>query len=99
VKAALILTCGLCFVAVIAGFVALTIAGKDTAALVTVATSAAVYLIPQILTLLKAHRTQSDIAEVKERTNGPLTQMQYQVNQIATQLNEHLKDGNNAGSP
>lgn len=104
-KLATILITGLGFIAVLGGFVVLTLAGKDTAVFVGFATSAAVFLIPQLLNLLKAHQTQSDMstvqsdmAEVKERTNGPLTHMQEQVDLMATELHEHLKGGDNAGS-
>lgn len=95
-KIATILITGFAFVAVLAGFVVLTLAGKDTSVFVGFATSAAVFLIPQILNLLKAHSTASDVQEIKHATNGPLTKMQEQVDQIATQI---TKDGdNNAGS-
>lgn len=95
------------FVAVLAGVVVLTLAGKDTSIFIGFATSAAVFLVPQLLNLLKSHDTsnavqnqQKDVQEIKERTNGPLTIMQQQVNTLVHDFEEHIKKGgDNAGSP
>lgn len=95
-----VIIAGLGFIAVLAGLVVLTLAGKDTSIFIGFATSAAVFLIPQLLSLLKVHSTQSDVAEIKHATNGPLTKMQEQVDQMTTDLRDHLKGGtDNAGSP
>lgn len=95
-KIAILVSTVLAFMAVLAGFVVLTLAGKDTSIFVGFATSAAVFLIPQLLNLIKAHQTANDVAEVKQRTNGPLTEMQHQVNDIAVHLdlppNTHIEE-------
>lgn len=96
--AVLLVTCA-AFIVVMAGIVVLTIAGKDTSVFIGFATSAAVFLVPQLLNLLKSHDTQNDVAEIKERTNGPLTTMQNQVNLLVQEFEKHIKNGDsNAGS-
>lgn len=90
------------FMAIIAAFLVLTLAGKDTSIFVGFVTSAAVFLVPQLINILKTHSTeqtvnqmQSDVQEVKQRTNGPLAHMQGQIDDLARYIK---KDGNDAGS-
>jgi hypothetical protein len=85
------------FVAMLCAIVVLTLAGKDTSVFIGFATSAGVFLIPQLLTLLKAHQAATDVAIVKEQTNGPLTKMSEQVQQL-TDETKKANGGNNAGS-
>lgn len=91
------------FLVMVAGIVVLTLAGKDTSVFIGFVTSAAVFLGPQLFSMQKAHSTeqtvnqvQADVAEVKERTNGPLAHMQTQVDDLSKYIR---KDDNNAGSP
>ena len=105
-KLAIILGTVSAAVLAVAGFVVLTYVGKDTASYVTFISAAAVFLVPHIMSLVNNQQTKSDISEIKERTNGPLTKMQRQIDAIALQvtevsqnLKEHLKGGNNAGNP
>ena len=111
-RLAIILSAAFGIAIAVAGYVALSIAGKDTASFVAFVSAAAVFLVPHIMSLVRTRQTQSDIrqtqsdiSEIKERTNGPLTLMQRQVDSIARQvsdlsqdLKDHLKGGNNAGS-
>lgn len=78
------------FLGVLTAFVILSLNGKDTGLLVAFATGAATTIFPQLITLLKTHNTEqqvksvnADVQEIKQRTNGPLTEMQHQVQQIA----------------
>jgi len=93
VRVATILISGLGFIVVLVGLVVLSIAGKDTSVYIGFATSAAVFLIPQLMGLLKAHSTSSDVQQIKHQTNGPLTRMQQQVDSIAAAVNEMNKGG------
>lgn len=88
----------LAFVAALAAFTLLALNHIDTTPLVMFAGGAVTTLIPQMITMLKAHNAeqgvntlQADVQEVKERTNGPLTQMQEQVNQIAADIEKREK--------
>jgi hypothetical protein len=81
------------FVTVMAAFVVLSIAGKDTTPFAIFAGGAATSLVPQLFNLLKVHQTQSDVeqmksdvAQVKERTNGPLDAMKSTIDGIAAQV-------------
>jgi hypothetical protein len=89
-KVAIVIALAVCFLGAIAAFVILTSTGKDTTGFVLFISGAAATLVPNLFTLLKTHQAQADIAEIKEQTNGPLTQMQTQVDEIAT----HIKEGN-----
>ena len=86
------------FLGVTAAFVILTLAGKDTTALVFFATGAATSILPQMLNFLNTHDVKTglqsvkeDVAEVKQRTNGPLTDMQNQVSSIAAHIDKEGK--------
>jgi len=90
VRAVIVAAFTLAFVAALAAFVLLALNHVDTTPLVMFVGGAATTLIPQMITMLKAHNAeqgvntlQADVQEVKERTNGPLTEMQNQVKQIA----------------
>ena len=81
------------FMTVMAAFVVLTVMGKDTTGFVLFTGGAATSLIPQMFNLLKVHQTQSDVeqvktdvAEVRQRTNGPLDAMKDQIDCIASQM-------------
>jgi hypothetical protein len=89
VRIAVVVGFSITFLGVLASFVMLTLAGKDTTPLVMFASGAATSLLPQMLNYLKAHDTsqdvkalQSDMATVKDQTNGPLTRMSEQVNTL-----------------
>lgn len=98
-RTAILVICGLAFIAVLAGLVVLTVVGKDTSVFIGFASSAAVFLVPNLLNLMKSHDTQADVQQIKVQTNGPLTRMQQQVDQISQTVAELQKGGSNAGSP
>ena len=86
------------FVAALAAFTLLALNHVDTTPLVMFAGGAVTTLLPQMITLLKAHNAeqgvntlQADVQEVKQRTNGPLTEMQEQVKQIAAAVEDKEK--------
>jgi hypothetical protein len=88
-KVAIVLAITIAFLGVLAAIVFLVVDGKDTAPLMVYVGGAATTLVPQLFTLLKAHSVenavssmQDDVAEVKDRTNGPLTQMGVKVDDI-----------------
>jgi hypothetical protein len=96
VRIAVVVGFSVTFIAVMAGFVILTLAGKDTTPLVMFASGAATSLLPQMLNYLKAHDTsqdvkvlQQDMAQVREQTNGPLTKMSHTVDEIAKNVAEN----------
>lgn len=85
--------CVIAFLAVLAAFVVLTLNGKDTSTLIAFVGGASATVIPNIFTLLKSHSTsqqvtemQTDVSEVKERTNGPLTRMAGQLADVASRI-------------
>jgi len=88
------------FLGVLAAFVILTLSGKDTGALVLFAGGAATSLVPQMITMLKAHNAEqgvkilnTDMQEVKQRTNGPLTEIGDKVQEIVTRMDANDKEG------
>lgn len=85
-KVAIVIALAACFLGAIAAFVILTASGKDTTAFVMFISGAAAAMVPNLFTLLKTHQAQADIAQIKEQTNGPLTLMQTQVEEIATHI-------------
>lgn len=98
VRAVIVAAFTLAFVAALAAFVLLALNHVDTTPLMMFVGGAATTLIPQMITLLKAHNAeqgvnvlQADVQEVKERTNGPLTEMQEHVKQIAASIEDKGK--------
>lgn len=91
-KAALVISFTAAFIAVLASFTFLSARHVDTTPLVAFVGGLAASIIPQLMTLLKVHQTQQDIAEVKVQTNGPLTHMSQQVQEIH---DVQLKNGEN----
>jgi len=96
VRIAVVVGFSVTFLGVVGAFVVLTLASKDTTPLVMFASGAATSLLPQMLNYLKAHDTsqdvkalQTDMATVKDQTNGPLTKMSEQVQTIV----ETVKNG------
>lgn len=81
-RVAVIVCLAVCFLATVTAFVVLTFAGKDTTAFVMFVGGAAASLVPSMLTLLKTHQTQNDVAIIKDQTNGPLTELRTQVDEI-----------------
>lgn len=91
-KVAIVISLAVCFLGAIAAFVVLVATGKDTTPFVMFVGGMATSLVPNLFTLLKAHQTQTDVAQIKEQTNGPLTEMKTQVGEIV----QHIQ---NEGSP
>lgn len=99
-RVAIIAAFALAFLGVLAAFVILSLNGKDTGALVMFAGGAATSLVPQLITMLKAHNAEQgvkamipDMQEVKQRTNGPLTEIGDKVQEIVTRMDANDKEG------
>jgi len=81
----------------LASFTFLSAKQVDTTPLLAFIGGLAASILPQVVTLLKVHQTQQDIAVVKEQTNGPLTEMSHQVQELH---DVQLKNGEtHEGSP
>lgn len=87
-RIAIILSFVVSFVALVTGFVILTLAGKDTAGFIGFAAGAGAMLVPQLFNLLKTHDIGQDVAQVKERTNGPLDTLNAKVDALIEQNGE-----------
>jgi hypothetical protein len=86
VKTAIIISMSVVLLGIIAALVILILSGRDISQFVVFVGGAATTLVPNLFTLLKTSQTQSDVAEIKQQTNGPLSNMQTQVNEIATHI-------------
>jgi len=87
VKIAIIVSLAVCFLGALAAFVILVSTGKDVSAYIAFVGGMATSLVPNLFTLLKTHQTQADVTQIKEQTNGPLTELKTQVDEIAKTIN------------
>lgn len=84
-------------VAAMAGFVILSVKGVDPTSYVTFVT---VFLIPQVVQMVRQDKTQRDVEVIKHRTNGPLDAQAETLTRIEGEIREMREEGrNDAGRP